>query len=270
MPAHLDPAATNHSKPSAHATELSPPGFPHSPPPPSPASPHTIPENSRNFPPHANSPTPSSHPPRPLHPKQLKAIDYLVAGDSPHTVCRLIRIDAKTLYNWRHRNPLFIAEYNRRCQSAWNEVADDLRHLVTHALAVLRSQLHHTQPDASQVRAARTLISLVNTRKLTPTAPTSVDAVLDQLLRAESRRAQPAAPAEDAPTLTDEQRSAFLDRLLAEDKYSAAALAAHPSVTAPTDPPRLTTLTAAPPDAAAPVHYPPLDPPAILPGSPHF
>ena len=60
----------------------------------------------------------------------------------------------------------------------------------------------------TQLRAARFLINLVNAERLRPTDPTTVEGVLDQMLR--DATPPPATPEHQA------QRRALLDRLLAD------------------------------------------------------
>jgi hypothetical protein len=76
----------------------------------------------------------------------------------------------------------------------------------------------------TQLRAARTLLHLVNSPHLTPTAPTTITGVLDRLLAATASPASappPAAPTTIAaavnPTFTHAQREALLNQLLTEN-----------------------------------------------------
>lgn len=164
---------------------------------------------------------------RALTEKHRIAIDMSLAGEDDYAICFRLKIDRSTLYRWRHHNPLFIAETNRRHQEVWSDFAAELRLSVAKAVRALNHQVD--DPNAvNQHRAARTLIQLVNSQRIAPTQlPTRVDDVLDNFLRA----AQPlcdAPPPKDtpAPTFTDAQRHALLDRLLTEEAAAESALQA--------------------------------------------
>jgi hypothetical protein len=102
----------------------------------------------------------------------------------------------------------------RRNHEIWSDVAADLRQGVAHAVAILRGQLDRCTEPMTQLRAARALITLVNSPRLAPAEPTTVAGVLDHLLRTTHTPPAPATP--DTPTFTDAQRQALLDQLLAE------------------------------------------------------
>jgi hypothetical protein len=141
----------------------------------------------------------------------------LVAGKSDYEVCFTLKIDASTLYRWKHNNPLFIAELNRRHQELWTDLAANLRLTVARAISTINSQLLSAD-DIDRHRAARTLINLVNTDRLSPkNAPTRVEDVLDAFLRKQQPKAAP-KPDGDAPApFTPAQRQALLDQILAEE-----------------------------------------------------
>jgi hypothetical protein len=146
----------------------------------------------------------------------------LVAGKSDYEVCFTLKIDASTLYRWKHNNPLFIAELNRRHQELWTDLAANLRLTVARAISTINSQLLSAD-DIDSHRAARTLINLVNTNRLSPmNAPTRVDDVLDTFLRGQQPKAAP-KPDDDAPAFTPAQRQALLDQILTEEAQAEAA-----------------------------------------------
>ncbi|HEY7120490.1 MAG TPA: hypothetical protein VH475_28155, partial [Tepidisphaeraceae bacterium] len=126
-------------------------------------------------------------------------------------VCKALRIDPRTLYNWRHHNPLFIAEFNRRQQELWDDTASHVRRVVAAATDRIRYLLL-VADYTSQIRAARVLLSLVNSPRLAPTGPMRLDRVLDQLLDARGGRAD-----DQAPAYTDAQRQHLFDQLMAQD-----------------------------------------------------
>lgn len=177
------------------------------------ASECTVSANSNS---HLN--TPATPTPRALTEKHRIAIDMTLAGESDHLICNRLKIDRSTLYRWRHHNPLYIAESNRRHQEVWSDFAAELRLSVAKAVRALNSQVDSIDA-VTKHRAARTLIRLVNSQQIAPTdLPTRVDDVLNNFLRA----AQPlpdAPPPKNTPgpVFTDAQRQALFDQLLADE-----------------------------------------------------
>lgn len=171
---------------------------------------------------HLNTPAP-----RALTPRHLLAIDLTLAGDDDHAICFRLKIDRSTLYRWRHHNPLFIAESNRRHQEFWSDFSAGLRLSVSKAVRALDGQVESTDA-VTQHRAARTLINLVNSPRIAPAdLPTRVDDVLDNFLRsAQPRPTSPPPKDAPAPTFTDAQRQTLLDQILAEEAAAESALQA--------------------------------------------
>jgi len=152
---------------------------------------------------------------RPLSAKQEIALDMILAAYNDTDICTRLRIDRTTLYRWKYHHPLFLGELNRRQQQLWNNVAIDLRIALTRSVQAIQSMLVGFN-DTTRLRAARSLLHLVNADRLSPAgAPTNLKDVLDHLLRQQSQPAT--AAAEDAPTFTDAQRDALLNQFLAED-----------------------------------------------------
>jgi hypothetical protein len=177
-----------------------------------PDSPDDVSQTFPNLPTFEKIAGPPAPEPRPLTLRQLTAIDLLLAAKTDAEIVKKLKIDRRTLYNWRHKNPLFIAELNRRSHAAWNETAQRLRALVTRALDTLSEQLGGLISDAGRTRAARTLIHLIVNQKLAPTGPTNLNEILDQFLDA----AQPPKPNGSAATYSDTQRTQILHDLLTE------------------------------------------------------
>jgi hypothetical protein len=184
-----------------------------------------IPQNSPPFPIPKNNAeqTPQLH--ADLSLKQQDALNRLFAGQGDQYICQTLKIDRKTLYNWKHRHPGFMAEVARRNQDIWQNLRDELRELVIDSIKTFHDHLHLSANPTIQFRAARTLMRLVDSPRLTPTAPTSITGVLDRLLAANSKTSAPCAPvaapaaaaAVNNPTFTDAQRQALLDLLLTEN-----------------------------------------------------
>ena len=169
-----------------------------------------------------NVPTPT----RALTQKHRTALDMLVAGKPDHEICFTLKIDASTFYRWKHNNPLFIAELNRRHQELWSDIAANLRLVVARAIGTIDRQLLSTD-DVDSHRAARTLINLVNTSRLSPmNAPTRVEDVLDTFLRNQQPKSAPKPDDDDAHYFSDAQRQALLEQIIAEEDQAEADLKA--------------------------------------------
>jgi 3-dehydroquinate dehydratase/shikimate dehydrogenase len=184
-----------------------------------PTTPPPLPQNSPGFPTPNNN---ADHPPHfhtptsDLSQKQLAALNRLFAGDSESFICRTLKIDRKTLYNWKTHHPAFRAELARRNAEVWTGVVAEVRSTVIDAVTTLRRHLC-AGTDMTQLRAARTLLTLVNSPRLAPTEPTTVTGVLDLLLRTtHPPTATPVTNASTPPTFTDAQRAALHQQLLAE------------------------------------------------------
>jgi hypothetical protein len=160
-------------------------------------------------------------PTRALSQKHRTALDMLASGKSDYEICFVLKIDASTLYRWKHNNPLFIAELNRRHQELWSDIAANLRLVVARAIATIDRQLLSAD-DVDSHRAARTLLNLVNTDRLSPkNAPTRVDDVLDTFLRNQQPKPAPKSD-EQAHNFSDAQRQALLDQIFAEEAQAEA------------------------------------------------
>jgi len=160
-------------------------------------------------------------PTRAVSQKHRTALDMLASGKSDYEICFVLKIDASTLYRWKHNNPLFIAELNRRHQELWSDIAANLRLVVARAIATIDRQLLSAD-DVNSHRAARTLLNLVNTDRLSPkNAPTRLDDVLDAFLRNQQPKPAP-KPDDQAHNFSDAQRKALLDQILAEEDQAEA------------------------------------------------
>src|SRR5438094_6843769 len=84
---------------------------------------------------HGDSPSSLSY-------QQVRAIDLILRGLSIGRIAGSCEIDASTLYRWRHYNPEFIAELNRRRRLLWDESADRVRALIGPAISVIAEQVN--------------------------------------------------------------------------------------------------------------------------------
>lgn len=101
--------------------------------------------------------------------KQRIAIEMLMMGASFSKIADELRIARRTLFAWRHDDPDFIAELDRRRRELWGDSADHLRALLPDAVEVLESFLRDTY-DKNRFKAATTLLRLANVRSAIPLA----------------------------------------------------------------------------------------------------
>jgi len=77
--------------------------------------------------------------------EQLNAIDLLVTGASDREVAEAVGVHRSTVWEWRTKNPYFIAELNKRRKEVWGRCVDKLRNLLPKALDTLEKEL--ANPD---------------------------------------------------------------------------------------------------------------------------
>ena len=97
-----------------------------------------------------------SFPTSALSPDQHRAIEYLMLGHTLIEISAKLRIDRKTLYQWR-KNPIFQAEYNRKQAESLEVSNQRLRRLSEKAVAIIEKNL-----DDGNLQAALHLLKLVN------------------------------------------------------------------------------------------------------------
>jgi len=85
----------------------------------------------------ATAPDKSRH----LTAAQEVAADLVVAGKTDGEVAEAVGVTRQTVWEWRHRNPAFIAETNRRRKELWEAASERLRGLVARAVDVLAEDL---------------------------------------------------------------------------------------------------------------------------------
>jgi hypothetical protein len=117
---------------------------------------------------------PGRRPTRALSGKQLLALELLLAGRSDLHVCRALKLNRKTLYLWKHRHPIFVAEFDRRARDAWDLAAARLQNLTDTALDTVAHQLGRRSSQVTQLRAAKTLIGFLVKDLAPPTIPCEI------------------------------------------------------------------------------------------------
>ena len=90
---------------------------------------------------------------RQLSQEQMNAIEHLLQGKSDRAVSEAAGVSRQTVWDWRNRDPLFIAELNRQRSEMWQEAHERLKSLANRALDVLEQQLDSGDPKASLAAA---------------------------------------------------------------------------------------------------------------------
>jgi hypothetical protein len=114
---------------------------------------------------------------RPLSPAQDNAVDLLLLGQPDREVAAAVGVSRETVWAWRHRHPVFIAELNRRRKALWGDAHDRLRALVGKAVEVLEQAVH-----GGDLKAAVEVLKIVKIHGNVPPAdgPEDPDLVLWQ------------------------------------------------------------------------------------------
>jgi hypothetical protein len=89
---------------------------------------------------------------RQLSIEQENAIEHLLQGKSDAAAAEAVGVSRQTIWEWRNRNPLFIAELNRQRSEMWREARERLKSLANRALDVveLRSAVVIPRPPWPQ------------------------------------------------------------------------------------------------------------------------
>lgn len=124
---------------------------------------------------------------RQLSIEQQNAIDLLIQGKSDKATAEAVGVSRQTVWEWRNRDPLFIAELNRQRSELWSEARERLKSLANRALDVLESQLDSNDSKASLAAAKYVLqgTSLLGDTDL-PLGPTTPEDVVFRKLKREA------------------------------------------------------------------------------------
>lgn len=126
---------------------------------------------------------------RQLSQEQQNAIEHLLQGKSDRAVSEAVGVTRQTVWEWRNRDPLFIAELNRQRSEMWKEARERLKTLANRALDVVVSQLDSDDPKAS-LAAAKYILQgtrLMGDTDLPSSGPMTPVGVIMSRLRAEAR-----------------------------------------------------------------------------------
>ncbi len=180
-----------------------------------------------------------------LHVEHQRAIDALLEGCTDAEAADHAGVHRVTVTQWRLYHLLFRAELNRRRAEELGTAAETLRGLLPEALETLADQLRigdRRDRLALDVLHRAGVFTAVATSALAPTDP---DEILDQEVR--RRRSVTAssskAAGENAP-ITEEERQATCEQLLAGAYASDGPSEEAGDVSAPPDSPRADRLPA--------------------------
>lgn len=127
---------------------------------------------------------------RPLSQEQLNAIEHLLQGKSDAATAEAVGVVRTTIWEWRNRNPVFIAELNRQRGELWDEARERLKALANRAMDVVEQQLDSDDPKIALAAAKHILqgTRLLGETNLPAGGPTTPEEVIMEELRREARR----------------------------------------------------------------------------------
>jgi small-conductance mechanosensitive channel len=127
---------------------------------------------------------------RQLSQEQLNAIEHLLQGQSDRATAEAVGVSRQTVWEWRKRDPLFIAELNRQRSEMWTEARERMKSLANRALDVVELQLGSDDPKASLAAAKYVLqgTQLLGETNLRVGGPTTPESVILERLRGEARK----------------------------------------------------------------------------------
>lgn len=121
--------------------------------------------------------------------EQQNAIDHLLQGKSDRAVADAVGVSRQTVWEWRKKDILFIAELNRQRSELWSEARDRLKAMANRALDVVEHQLDSGDSKAS-LAAAKYILQgtrLLGDTDLPSSGPTTPEDVVMARLRSEAR-----------------------------------------------------------------------------------
>jgi hypothetical protein len=92
-----------------------------------------------------------------LTPRQLAAIDLMLAGASDTAIASTLQIIRSTVYRWRAHNPLFRRVLAERLDDRYSAHIDRFLNGLSQSLQALTEQAQHPYAQTSH-RAARTIL----------------------------------------------------------------------------------------------------------------
>jgi hypothetical protein len=127
---------------------------------------------------------------RQLSIEQENAVEHLLQGQSDRAVAEAVNVSRQTVWEWRNKNPVFIAELNRRRFELWDEAQERMKSLANRALDVVELQLGSDDPKAALAAAKYVLqgTKLLGDTSLHVGGPTTPEGVIMARLRSEARQ----------------------------------------------------------------------------------
>ncbi len=125
---------------------------------------------------------------RQLSIEQENAIEHLLQGKSDAAVADAVGVSRQTIWEWRNKNPVFIAELNRQRVELWSEARERMKALVNRSLDVIEHNLDSDDPKASLIAAQYVLKStkLLSGQISMPIGPTTPEAVIQDWVKSEA------------------------------------------------------------------------------------
>lgn len=125
---------------------------------------------------------------RQLSQEQMNAIEHLLQGKSDAATAEAVGVARQTIWEWRNRSPVFIAELNSRRYELWDEARERLKALANRSLDVIERNLDSEDPKASLMAAQYVLKSTKLSDKIpTSIGPTTPEDVILEGLKREAR-----------------------------------------------------------------------------------
>jgi hypothetical protein len=125
---------------------------------------------------------------RQLSQEQQNALEHLLQGKSDAATAEAVGVARQTIWEWRNRNPVFIAELNSRRYELWDEARERLKALANRSLDVIERNLDSEDPKASLMAAQYVLKSTKLSDKIpTSIGPTTPEDVILEGLKREAR-----------------------------------------------------------------------------------
>ena len=114
----------------------------------------------------------------------------MLQGKSDRATAEAVGVSRQTVWEWRKKDVLFIAELNRQRYELWSEARERMKSLANRALDVVELQLGSGDPKAA-LAAARYVLQgtqLLGETKLNIGGPITPEGVILEGLRGEARR----------------------------------------------------------------------------------
>ena len=127
---------------------------------------------------------------RQLSIEQQNAIDLLLQGKSDRSAAEAAGVSRQTVWEWRKKDVLFIAELNRQRSEMWSEAKARMKSLANRALDVVELQLGSSEPKAA-LAAARYVLQgtqLLGDTDLPIKGQTTPEGLILERLRVEARK----------------------------------------------------------------------------------